>query len=133
MPIPALWLGAAGRRKKTKSEGCAFYMRYSTLNGAFAPRCAILKCILPWKKVTNITSRTVLEIIFSLFKPISTSLKEKKTSEKDHILISPYFTLFLSYIFSFCWAVFCCHVPSVEVESKYSSVSGTGPLLHKHS
>lgn len=78
MPIPPLWLGAVCRRKKTKSEGCVFWMGYSVHDGVFAPWCAILKCIFIWKKVTNITSRTVLEIILSFFKTISISLKEKK-------------------------------------------------------
>ena len=108
-------------------------MGYSTHDGVFAPWCAILKCVFTWKKLTNITSRTVLEIVFSLFKPLSISLKEKKTFEHDHILVFPYFTLFLSYIFSFRWAIFCSHLSSVEVESKCSSVSEMGPVLHGHS
>ena len=69
---------------------------------------------------------TFLEMMFSLFKLNSVSLKEKKISEQDHMLVFPYFALFLSYIFSFLWAIFCSHFSSVEAESKSSGVSEAG-------
>lgn len=93
---PRSLAGCCGQKKENKVRRMHF------LN---APWCAILKFIFPWKKVTNIKCRNVLEIVFSLLKPISISLKEKRTSEEDHIMFYQYFTLFFSYVFSFHQAV----------------------------
>lgn len=132
MPIPVLWLGTVGRRKQAVRR-----MRF--LNGivnswwCICPLMCHLKMHLHRGK-SNLTSRTGLEILFSYssqFPFIWNKIKE--TSEQDHILGFFHISLFLSYVCSFYWTVFCSHLPSVEVENKCPSVSKMGPVLHEHS
>lgn len=117
---PRSLAGCCGQKKENKVRRMHF------LN---APWCAILKFIFPWKKVTNIKCRNVLEVIFSLSKTISISLREKRLLKRTTLFFI-YTSLFFHPMYFLSIRLYSSLI--MEVESKWFSVSKTGPILQGH-